>query len=140
MIRFAMPEAWLLLPLAVLVLRGRLWPRPFVGTVRVLFLIAAWIYGSQLPELPSAVLFVQLFWGIAAGLIANFTYLYSLKQLGHVISAAATALVPVLAALGGMVFLDEPITGFKWVGILLAALGVALAAGILSARVTSSRA
>ena len=106
----------------------------------ILFLIAASIYGSQLPELPSTVLLVQLFWGVAAGLIANFTYLYALKQLGHVISAAATALVPVLAALGGMVFLDEPITGFKWIGILLAAVGVALAAGILSARVTSTRA
>ena len=54
MIRFAVPEAWLLLPLAVLVLRARLWPRPLVGTLRVLFLIAVcallarpWIPGAE---------------------------------------------------------------------------------------------
>jgi uncharacterized membrane protein len=33
---FAHPEALLLLPLVVLVLRGRLWPRPLLGTLRVL--------------------------------------------------------------------------------------------------------
>ncbi len=43
MIRFAAPEAFLLVPLAALLLRGRLWPRPLVGTLRccVLLLLAA---------------------------------------------------------------------------------------------------
>lgn len=36
----ALPEALLLLPLAALLLRGRLWPRPFVGVLRVLLLVA----------------------------------------------------------------------------------------------------
>jgi len=34
------PEAFLLLPLAALLLRRRLWPRPFVGVLRVLLLLA----------------------------------------------------------------------------------------------------
>ena len=43
MIEFVRPEAFLLLPLAALLLRRRLWPRPFVGVLRVavLLLLAA---------------------------------------------------------------------------------------------------
>ncbi|MBL8751600.1 MAG: VWA domain-containing protein [Planctomycetes bacterium] len=37
---FAVPEALFLLPLAALVLRRRLWPRPFVGALRCLLLAA----------------------------------------------------------------------------------------------------
>lgn len=49
MIRFAHPEAFLLVPLAVLLLRGRLWPRPTVGVLRGLCLLLlaaalAWPY------------------------------------------------------------------------------------------------
>ncbi|MCA8975011.1 MAG: VWA domain-containing protein [Planctomycetes bacterium] len=54
MIRFAVVEAWMLLPLAVLVLRARLWPRPLTGLCRVLFLIAVcallaqpWVAGAE---------------------------------------------------------------------------------------------
>jgi uncharacterized membrane protein len=36
----AHPEAFLLVPLVVLLLRGRLWPRPFVGCLRVLLVLA----------------------------------------------------------------------------------------------------
>lgn len=41
--QFVHPEAFLLVPLAALVLRARLWPRPLVGTLRVavLLLVAA---------------------------------------------------------------------------------------------------
>ncbi|MCB9887488.1 MAG: VWA domain-containing protein [Planctomycetes bacterium] len=40
MIQFALPEAFLLVPLAALLLRRRLWPRPLLGTLRVLCLLA----------------------------------------------------------------------------------------------------
>lgn len=48
---FLHPEAFLLLPLAALVLRGRLWPRPFVGVLRLalLLLVAALLAGPWLP-------------------------------------------------------------------------------------------
>ena len=39
MIRFAHPEAFLLVPLLALLLRHRLWPRPLVGALRVLLLL-----------------------------------------------------------------------------------------------------
>jgi uncharacterized membrane protein len=39
MIRFVAPEAFLLVPLVALALRRRLWPRPLLGTVRVLVLL-----------------------------------------------------------------------------------------------------
>lgn len=38
--QFVHPEAFLLLPLCTLILRGRLWPRPLVGLLRVLMLVA----------------------------------------------------------------------------------------------------
>ena len=40
MIEFVHPEALLLLPLAVLALRRRLWPRPLLGSLRVAALLA----------------------------------------------------------------------------------------------------
>lgn len=51
MIRFVTPEAFLLLPVAVLLLRWRLWPRPFVGTLRIFALIAvtALLAGPYVP-------------------------------------------------------------------------------------------
>lgn len=54
MIHFATPEAFLLVPLAVLLLRRRLWTRPFVGTLRVLLLLAIAALLAQ-PWLPGAV-------------------------------------------------------------------------------------
>ncbi|MFO1031817.1 MAG: VWA domain-containing protein [Planctomycetota bacterium] len=47
MIPLAYPEALLLVPLAVLVLRGRLWPRPLLGTLRVLALCTAALLLAQ---------------------------------------------------------------------------------------------
>ncbi len=40
MIRFLWPEAFLLVPIVLLALRGRLWPRPLPGVLRVLLLVA----------------------------------------------------------------------------------------------------
>ncbi|MFN3244499.1 MAG: VWA domain-containing protein [Planctomycetota bacterium] len=40
MIQFVRAEAFLLAPLFVLVLRGRIWPRPLLGTLRLLALLA----------------------------------------------------------------------------------------------------
>jgi len=50
-ITFAMPEAFLLVPLAALVCKRRLWPRPFVGVLRVMMLLLATALLAQ-PYLP----------------------------------------------------------------------------------------
>ena len=51
MITFAMPEAFLLVPLMALVCKRRLWPRPFVGVLRVLLLLLLTALLAQ-PYLP----------------------------------------------------------------------------------------
>ena len=100
----------------------------------ILFLIGTVIFGSNLFEQSASVFWVQFALGISAGLIANLTYLYAVKSLGPAISAASAALVPVIAALGGWVFLQEPIGWLKTAGILLVGLGVLLASGIMAQR------
>jgi len=98
----------------------------------VLFLLGAAVFGSNLGTVPAPVLWVQLALGVSAGLIANFTFLYAVQSLGPAIPAASAALVPVMATLGGLVFLSEPISVLKGVGIVVVALGVLLASGYFS--------
>ncbi len=98
----------------------------------IFFLVGAAIFGSNLAITPTPVLVVQLTLGISAGLVANFTYLFAVQNLGSAIAAASAALVPVLASLGGWVFLGEPIGVLKTIGIAIVAVGVVLASGFLA--------
>ncbi len=72
--------------------------------------------------------------GVLSGFTATITYGYAITHLGASRTAAYAALVPVLAALGGWIFLDEPIGAVKTAGILVVSLGVALASGALTRR------
>jgi len=92
-------------------------------------LIGSAFFGSNISITPLPILMVQLALGVAAGLIANFTFLYAVKQLGPAIPAASAALVPVIASLGGWVFLSEPIGILKAISIVIVAAGVLLASG-----------
>ena len=94
------------------------------------FVICAPFTGINFHRLPPDLLALQLGQGLAAGAVANFTFLFSVRTLGAPISAAAAAFVPILAALGGLFFLGEPVGILKWVGVLVAAMGVALASGL----------
>jgi drug/metabolite transporter (DMT)-like permease len=67
--------------------------------------------------------------GVLSGFVATFTYGYTVSTLGASRTAASAALVPVLAAIGGLVFLGEPVSAAKWAGIAVVAAGVALASG-----------
>jgi drug/metabolite transporter (DMT)-like permease len=67
-----------------------------------------------------------------AGFVANFTYLYAIRALGSSVAAAAAALVPTVGAIGGWIFLEEPITIVKWGGVSIIAAGVIIASGVLS--------
>lgn len=97
----------------------------------ILFLIFATLFGSNILAQSPATIAVQLTLGVSAGLIANFTFLFAVQTLGPAISAASAALVPVMAALGGWIFLSEPIGLLKAIGILIVAIGVLLASGIV---------
>jgi drug/metabolite transporter (DMT)-like permease len=75
--------------------------------------------------------FQVLMQGVLSGFVASFTYGYVVNVLGTSPAAASAALVPVLAAIGGLVFLGEPVSPAKWAGIVVVAAGVALASGAL---------
>ena len=69
--------------------------------------------------------------GLLIAIIAMLLYNFAIRQLGPDQTAAFGALTPILALIGGFVFLDETITLFKSIGILIVAIGVVLASGIM---------
>ena len=69
--------------------------------------------------------------GLFIAIFAMLLYNFSIRQLGPAQTAAFGALTPILALVGGFVFLDEPITLLKSVGIFIVAVGVILASGIM---------
>ena len=69
--------------------------------------------------------------GLLIAIFAMLLYNFSIRQLGPAQTAAFGALTPILALLGGFVFLGEPITLLKSVGIFIVAVGVVLASGIM---------
>ena len=69
--------------------------------------------------------------GILIAILAMLLYNFSIRQLGPAQTAAFGALTPILALVGGFVFLGETITLLKSVGIFIVAVGVILASGIM---------
>jgi len=69
--------------------------------------------------------------GLLIAILAMLLYNFSIRQLGPAQTAAFGALTPILALIGGFIFLGETITLLKSVGILIVAIGVVFASGIL---------
>ena len=69
--------------------------------------------------------------GILIAIVAMLLYNFAVQQLGAPQTAAFGALTPVLALIGGVIFLNENITSIKFLGIILVSIGVVLASGIL---------
>jgi drug/metabolite transporter (DMT)-like permease len=69
--------------------------------------------------------------GFIIGILATLSFSYAVKLLGAAESAAFGALTPVLALLGGVIFLGESVGPLKVFGVILVAVGVFLASGIL---------
>ena len=69
--------------------------------------------------------------GLLIAILAMLLYNFSIRQLGPAQTAAFGALTPILALVGGFVFLGEPITLLKSIGIFIVAVGVILASGIM---------
>jgi len=69
--------------------------------------------------------------GILIAIVAMLLYNFAVQQLGAAQTAAFGALTPVLALIGGFIFLNENITLIKILGIILVSIGVVLASGIL---------
>ena len=64
-------------------------------------------------------------------ILAMLLFTYAVQLLGAAQTAAFGALIPVLALLGGVLFLGEVVTPFKLGGVVLVMLGVFLASGII---------
>ena len=69
--------------------------------------------------------------GLLIAILAMLLYNFSIRQLGPAQTAAFGALTPILALIGGLIFLGETITLLKSVGIFIVAIGVVFASGIL---------
>ena len=69
--------------------------------------------------------------GLLIAILAMLLYNFSIRQLRPAQTAAFGALTPILALVGGFVFLGEPITLLKSIGIFIVAVGVVLASGIM---------
>ena len=69
--------------------------------------------------------------GLLIAILAMLLYNFAIRRLGPAQTAAFGALTPILALIGSFVFLDETITVLKSIGILIVAIGVVLASGIM---------
>ena len=65
------------------------------------------------------------------GILATILFNYGVRLIGASEMGAFGALTPILAMLGGIIFLNETVPAIKMVGIFLVAIGVFLASGIL---------
>ena len=66
------------------------------------------------------------------GILATVLFNYAVQLLGAAESGAFGALTPILALLGGVTLLNEAVTPSKVIGVILVALGVLLASGVLN--------
>ena len=69
--------------------------------------------------------------GFIIAILAMVLYGYAVRLLGAAQSAAFGALTPILALLGGIALLGETVTPLKVIGVILVAIGVFLASGIV---------
>ena len=77
--------------------------------------------------------------GLLIAILAMLFYNFAIRQLGPAQTAAFGALTPILALMGGFVFLGEAITLLKSVGIFIVAVGVILASGIMEKALSSMK-
>jgi drug/metabolite transporter (DMT)-like permease len=96
----------------------------------VVLLWVLWRGGTGLAAVPLATLAWQSLWqGLFAGVLGLWTYSLAIQRLGAAPAAAFGALVPVVSALGGWLWLGVVLTVLDAAAVALATLGVALASG-----------
>jgi drug/metabolite transporter (DMT)-like permease len=83
---------------------------------------------------PRDFLVMALLQGVLIAVLALVLYAIAVRQLGAAQTAAFGALTPVLALIGGALFLGETVTLIKLIGVILVAAGVVLASGLFDRR------
>lgn len=101
----------------------------------LIHLVLAAIFGTHLAAATLPDLALQITsQGILSGLVATFAYGTAIRALGGSQAAAFTAITPVLATLGGALFLGESFGMAEMTAALVVGGGVALSTGIFSAK------
>ncbi|MCJ8240234.1 DMT family transporter [Peteryoungia algae] len=91
--------------------------------------------GTQFLSAPAGEIALQaVTQGLLSGLVATLLYGTAVRTLGGTQAAAYTAITPVAAAIGGTLFLSEPLGTATIVAALVTGLGVLLSTGLLSRR------
>lgn len=99
----------------------------------LIHLVLAVISGTHLAAATLPDLALQIIsQGILSGLVATFAYGTAIRALGGSQAAAFTAITPVLATLGGAIFLGESFGAAELTAALVVGGGVALSTGIFS--------
>ncbi|MCP5089003.1 MAG: EamA family transporter [Rhodobacteraceae bacterium] len=94
-------------------------------------LLTSLFTGLDFSRLSTQELLIQVvLQGVLTGFLSTLTYVYAIRELGATRPATWAALVPVLAILGGWVYLGETLTAFKWLAVAVVSIGVALASGL----------
>ena len=93
------------------------------------------LFNAPLPDL----IWQALWQGVLAGLLGLWTFNVAIRRLGAAPAAAFGALAPVVSALGGWWWLGEEMTAMDVLAVACAMVGVALASGLLSERITSGQ-
>ena len=111
----------------------------FWGTAVVVPLLV--LFGDVSFEKASAfdifsMIFLQ---GLLIAIFAMLLYNFAIRQLGPAQTAAFGALTPILALIGGFIFLGETITLLKSIGIFIVAIGVVLASGIMEKALSATK-
>lgn len=123
--------------------RSGLTPWQAAGLVNVwsALLVALWFAASGSSNLwsaPAADIAWQALWqGVLAGVLGLWTYSIAIARLGAPNAAAFGALAPAVSALGGWLWLGDPLTSLDGIAVFAAVCGVLLASGAI--RCSSSR-
>lgn len=100
-----------------------------IGSAAVYFPIYLLWLPKQLDAVPLSMLVLQgLYQGLGPTIIAMVMFLKAVSILGAERTGALVALVPVLAGLGAVPLLDEPLTGWLVAGLTLVSVGAFLCA------------
>lgn len=99
-----------------------------LGSAAVYLPVYGLLLPKQLMQAPVSMLLLQgLYQGLGPTIIAMVLYLKAVSTLGPARAGAMIALVPVLAGLGAVPLLQEPLSGWLLAGLLAVALGSYLA-------------
>ncbi|OLQ74347.1 hypothetical protein BIT28_09220 [Photobacterium proteolyticum] len=98
-----------------------------------------WVEFNLMSAPTNDVIFHLCIQGIAAGIIANFSYGYAISRLGAEMSAALGSFTPVIAALMAVVIFDESLTLTTATAMGLIVIGALSASEIIKLRPTIIR-